>query len=235
MRWILLLELPRICGSLGTSFNLDAIKIAHDALFELDEFLLIAAIDCIEHLLRNGVYKNVNAESNLNVYDFLLLHPAFEVRNSMVHMIMTAKELSIMHGSNMWWQFACRISGEDNTTCGRSDFAIDVLRLHFEPVSYSAYDVAKLELMHSADYSMTRERFTPSVLSFYVDKPSQGRSLIDPESSMASSHSIILGRYMDKVAIRLKNMSFTTPFENEDYVGGGYFRSCLNANNTYDH
>ena len=230
----MLLELPRICISLGTSFNLDAIKIAHDALFELDEFLLIAAIDCIEHLLRNGVYKNVNAESNLNVYDFLLLHPAFEVRNSMVHMIMIAKELSTVHGINMWWQFACRISGEDNTACGHSDFAIDMLRLHFEPVSYSAYDVAKLELMHSAVYSMTRERFTPSVLSFYVDKPSQGRSLIDPESSMATSHSIILGRYMDKVAMRLKMMSFTTPFENEDYVGGGYFRSCLNANTHYD-
>ena len=99
-------ELPLICEALGPSFNEAAVGLTHEALLELDEFLLITAIECIERLLRNEVFKDLSADIDLRPFDLLLFHPAVDVRRSMLRMLTAAEDISRTGYVNIWGQHA---------------------------------------------------------------------------------------------------------------------------------
>ena len=226
LRWTLLLELPRICEALGSSFHEDAVGLAHEALFEHDEFLLAAAIECVDYLLQSGVYKNVRASFDIHPFDFLLFHPAASIRRSMLRMISNAERLSNSGHENIWGRhsiddLATTVKAVANYLDDNSDECADRFGA---PVAFKLYEAALHELAESSEYCIIDHGCKLPVLDYYAENIPKNLAFKENfDSSGYSLQSKGLFVYMEKVAIKLSRMSVDR-VETEEYVGGGYFR-----------
>lgn len=230
MRWTLLNELPRICEVLGPSFNEAAVDIAHESLFELDEFLLTAAIECVETLLENEVFKGLRASSDLRPFEFVLFHPAADIRRSMLCMLLKAKDFSRTRYANIWGQHVIdHLADIASAVAENLEQNVEESSVQLgTPVTRSLYEAVRLELVESSDYSSTdhdSDRQLPLFNSYAEEISKCSTDKGNYDSSRYSLQASKLHAYMMKVAVKLSRMSVNRA-ATEDYVGGGYFREA---------